>query len=165
YFYDFMVGHSHSDFWGAAIYTATENTVLKDKYDVPHWVFWAPLIVTIGGFVMATLTYFFNRGFGKKIAESGGPLHSLFSNKWYFDEIYEATVVRATRGLGDLFWKVGDKAMIDGLGPDGVTKLTRWGSRRISAMHTGYLYHYAFTIIAAALILGGVFYFRSGGAG
>lgn len=165
YFYDSMVGHSAKDFWASAIYTASDNTVLKDKYDVPHWVFWAPLIVTVGGFVMATLTYFFNRGIGKKIAESGGPLHSMFSNKWYFDEIYAATVVRGTRILGDFFWKVGDKMLIDGLGPDGVTKLTRWGSRRISAMHTGYLYHYAFAIIAAALVLGGVFYFRSGGAG
>ena len=163
YFYDAMVGHSAGGFWDAAIYVAEANTVLKDKYDVPHWVFWAPLIVTVAGFLVAVSTYVFNRGIGKRIADSGGPLHSLFSNKWYFDEIYQATVVRATKVLGDFFWKVGDGKIIDGLGPNGIAGLTRWGARRISAMHTGYLYHYAFAIIAAALLLGAVFYIRNGG--
>ena len=89
----------------------------------------------------------------------------LFSNKWYFDEIYQATIYKATRGLGDVFWKIGDKKIIDGFGPDGVTWLTRWGSKRISAMHTGYLYHYAFVIIGGVMVFGAIIVFGlSGGA-
>lgn len=165
YFYDFFVGHDQKAFWGEAIYVATENHVLKDRYKVPEWVFWAPLVVTVTGFLIATFTYFFNRGIGKRIAEQGGPLHSLFANKWYFDEIYNATLVKGSAFLGDLFWKTGDKKIIDGLGPDGITGLTKWGARRVSAMHTGYLYHYAFVIILAALVFGGVLWFRMGGLG
>ena len=164
-FYDPMVGHDQGAFWAGAIYTATDNTLLADKYNVPGWVFWAPLFVTVTGFLIATFTYLFNRGFGAKIAASGGPLHSLFANKWYFDEIYNATFVKATYWLGGFFWKTGDKRIIDGLGPDGVTSLVRWGSRRLSAMHTGYLYHYAFVIIGAALVFGAVIFWRVGGAG
>ena len=164
-FYDPMVGHDQGTFWAGAIYTATDNTLLADKYNVPGWVFWAPLFVTVTGFLIATFTYLFNRGFGAKIAASGGPLHSLFANKWYFDEIYNATFVKATYWLGGFFWKTGDKRIIDGLGPDGVTSLVRWGSRRLSAMHTGYLYHYAFVIIGAALVFGAVIFWRVGGAG
>jgi NADH-quinone oxidoreductase subunit L len=158
-FYDPMVGHHAKEFWGEAIYTAKSNTVLKDKYDVPVWVLWAPLVVTLTGLLVAVATYVFNRGFGARLAARGGPLHALFSNKWYFDEIYQATFVRATKGLGDLFWKVGDKRLIDGLGPNGVAGLVRGVSATLSRMHSGYLYHYAFVIIGAAIVFGGVMLF------
>jgi NADH-quinone oxidoreductase subunit L len=164
YFYDAFVGHDYKAFWDGAIYTAKENTVLKDKYNVPEWVFWAPLFVTVTGFLIATFTYLFNRGVGKRIADGGGPLHALFANKWYFDEIYNATLIRGSAWLGDIF-KAGDKKVIDGAGPDGVAALVRWSSRRLSAMHTGYLYHYAFVIIGAALVFGAILFWRSGGAG
>ncbi|WP_018147162.1 NADH-quinone oxidoreductase subunit L [Henriciella marina] len=164
-FYDSFVGHDQASFWAGALYTAADNLVLEEKYNVPEWVFWAPLFVTITGFVIATFTYFFNRGFGARIAASGGPLHSLFANKWYFDEIYNATFIKGTHWLGGFLWKTGDKRIIDGFGPDGVTSLVRWGSRRLSAMHTGYLYHYAFVIIGAALVFGAVMFWRVGGAG
>ncbi|MEM6651304.1 MAG: NADH-quinone oxidoreductase subunit L [Pseudomonadota bacterium] len=164
YFYDAFVGHDYKTFWDGAIYTAKENTVLKDKYDVPEWVFWAPLFVTVTGFIIATFTYLFNRGVGRRLAETGGPLHGLFANKWYFDELYNVTLIRGSAWLGDLF-KIGDKRVVDGIGPDGVASLVRWGSRRLSAMHTGYLYHYAFVIIGAALIFGAVLFWRGGGVG
>lgn len=161
-FYGSFVGHHQKEFWDGAIYAAADNTVLKDKYPhhdggiVPEWVFWTPLFVTVLGFLIATFTYFFNRGFGARLAAKGGPLHSLFANKWYFDEIYQATFIRWTRVLGDFFWKVGDKKIIDVLGPDGLTKLARWSAGRLSAMHTGYLYHYAFVILGAAAVFGAV---------
>lgn len=168
-FYDPMFHHGDA-FWGEALYRSADNHVIHDidkmKYKPEYaWVFWAPLFVTIIGFLIATFTYLFNRGVGKRIADSGGPLHSMFANKWFFDEIYNATLIRGARSLGDAFWKTGDKKIIDGLGPDGVTRLVRWGSRRLSAMHTGYLYHYAFVIIGAALTFGAILFWRIGGAG
>ena len=163
YFYDAFVEKNNEAFWAGAIYRAVENHVLHDRHDVPEWVLWAPLVVTIAGFVIATLTYFFNRGVGKKVADSGGPLHALFSNKWYFDEIYQATLVRGSALLGNLFWRA-DKKIIDGLGPDGVTAVTRMSAQRLSAMHSGRLYHYAFVIIGAALIFGAVVWLSVGGA-
>lgn len=168
-FYDPMF-HS-SEFWAGAIYTAPTTDIVHAIDEIKHdhnyaWVFWAPVVVTIIGFLFATFTYYFNRGIGKKMADQSGPLHMLFSNKWYFDEIYEAIIYKPIRWLGDLFWKTGDTKIIDGLGPNGVTWLTRWGSARISAMHTGYLYHYAFVIIGAAIIFGAIVRFSSnGGAG
>ena len=170
FFYDSFVGHHQADFWSGAIYAASDNTVLADKYDHHHgginpsWVFYAPLVVTIIGFLIATFTYLFNRGLGARIAAKGGPLHSMFANKWYFDELYQATFVNGTKKLGDFFWKVGDKKIIDGLGPDGLSGLARWGAARLSAMHTGYLYHYAFVILGAAAVFGAVILINVTGA-
>ncbi|MEM7767771.1 MAG: NADH-quinone oxidoreductase subunit L [Pseudomonadota bacterium] len=169
-FYDPMFHHGEG-FWGDAIYRAASNHVIHDidtilKKDAQYeWVFWAPLVVTVLGFLVATFTYLFNRGVGKRIADSGGPLHKLFSNKWYFDEIYQVVFVGGAAFLGNLFWKTGDERIIDGAGPNGVAALTRWGARRVSAMHTGFLFHYAFLIIGAALVFGAVLYWRSGGLG
>ncbi|MEX1251672.1 MAG: NADH-quinone oxidoreductase subunit L [Hyphomonas sp.] len=163
YFYDAFVDANNEAFWAGAIYRAEANHVLHDRHDVPEWVLWAPLLVTLAGFLIATFTYFFNRGIGARVAASGGPLHALFSNKWYFDEIYQATLVRGSAFLGDIFWKA-DKKVIDGIGPDGLAKLAAVSSRRLSLMHTGYLYHYAFVIIGAAIIFGAVLWLRSGGA-
>ena len=169
YFYDPMFHHGDA-FWSGAIYHAADNDVIHGIDAIKHdkafaWVFWAPLIVTVIGFLIATFTYFFNRGFGKRIADGQGPLQQLFENKWYFDEIYGATIVKLTRWLGDVFWKIGDVKLINGFGPDGVSNLTKWGSRRISAMHSGYLYHYAFVIIGAALMFGGILFVTNGGVG
>ncbi|MEE9381350.1 MAG: NADH-quinone oxidoreductase subunit L [Hyphomonadaceae bacterium] len=163
-FYGPMVHHP-DHFWGEAIYNRPDNHVMEQAHHVPLWVKWAPLVVTITGFVIAVLTYLVFRGFGKKIADRGGLLHGFLFNKWYFDELYQVTFVRATKGLGDLFWKTGDKKIIDGFGPDGVANLSKWAWRRVSAMQTGYIYHYAFMIIGGALVFGAVLYYRAGGAG
>ena len=150
-------------FWAGAIYRDAANHVLHDRHDVPEWVLWAPLVVTVGGFLVATFTYFFNRGVGARVAASGGPLHALFSNKWYFDEIYQVTLVRGSAFLGNIFSRA-DKKIIDALGPDGMAKLAGLSSRGLSRMHSGYLYHYAFVIIGAAIVFGAVLWLRSGGA-
>ncbi len=162
-FYEAFIGHNETAFWGNTIYSAPDNHVLHDRHNVPEWVLWAPLVVTIGGFLIATFTYFFNRGIGKRLADSGGPLHSLFSNKWYFDEIYNATIIKGLAFLGDVF-SVGDKKVIDAIGPDGIAEVTQGASKRLSRMHTGYLYHYAFVIICAALVFGAIIWLKAGGA-
>ncbi len=167
-FYDPMFHHSEA-FWAGAIYTAPTTDIIHAIDEIKHdhsfeWVFWAPLVVTVLGFLIATFTYLFNRGLGNRMADQGGPFHSMFFNKWYFDEIYEATLVRLTRWLGDVFWKIGDMKIIDRFGPDGATWLARWSAARISAAHTGYLYHYAFIIIGGVMLLGGVLFYLSGGA-
>ena len=85
---------------------------------------WAPLVVTLIGFGAAWWVYIANEGMGARIAARKGPIWSFLYNKWYFDELYDATFVRATKWLGDLFWKGGDQKIIDGLGPDGVSAVS-----------------------------------------
>ncbi len=68
-------------------------------------------------------------------------------NKWYFDELYQITFVAGAKALGDLFWKVGDQKIIDGLGPNGVAKVSSLLGARLGKVQTGYLYHYAFVML------------------
>jgi NADH-quinone oxidoreductase subunit L len=155
-FYEAFVGHHSKEFWGSAIYNAPGVDLMKAKYDVPAWVFYAPFAVMVTGLLAAIYFYLIREGLGKKIADQGGLLHGFLSNKWYFDELYEIIFVKGARALGDLFWKGGDQKIIDGLGPNGIAAAINFGSRRAVKIQSGYVYHYAFLMLIAAVGLGAI---------
>ena len=122
-----------------------------EHHELPTWVVWAPFIVTLTGFIGAIIFYLMAPGVPRRMAANGGPMHSFLSHKWYFDEIYRFVFVKGTAALGDLLWKA-DKKVIDGVGPDGVTSLTKVGAGGLSRLHTGYIFHYALVILVSAVI-------------
>ena len=149
----------HASMAASNLYAAAE-TVVSDAdhgggHDYPTWVLWAPFIVSLLGFILAWFTYMYKNGTEKRINAEGGPLYNFLLNKWYIDELYEATIIRATRWLGDVFWKVGDIGIIDRFGPNGVAGAAMAGAKRLSKFQSGYLYHYAFVmLIGVAAIIG-----------
>jgi len=143
----YFVGPGRADFWRGAIFTLPGNHILDSLETVPPVVVWAPLAVTALGFAGAWYSYILREGLGARIAAERGFLWSFLYNKWYFDELYDAVFVRGARGLGDLFWKGGDKAIIDGLGPDGVSAASLVVGRFTGRLQTGYVYHYAFVML------------------
>ena len=74
-------------------------------------------------------------------------LYQFLLNKWYFDELYELIFVRPAKWIGYQLWKKGDGAIIDGLGPDGVSARVLDVTRNVVKIQTGYLYHYAFAML------------------
>jgi NADH-quinone oxidoreductase subunit L len=115
-------------------------------------VLWAPLIVTVTGFLLAIIFYLWKPTAAKAMA--GGPVWSFLYNKWFFDELYDFIFVKGARALGDLFWKVGDKRIIDGLGPDGFAATSNFVSRNLRRLQTGFVYHYSFLMLIAAVAFG-----------
>ena len=118
----------------------------------PTWVLWAPVVVTIIGFLGAVIFYLWKTGAAKAMAK--GPVWAFLYNKWYFDEIYDFIFVKGARALGDFLWKVGDRKIIDGLGPDGVAASSRFFSRALRRVQTGFVYHYSFIMLIAAVAFG-----------
>ena len=131
-------------------------------HELPAWVVWAPFIVTLTGFFGAVIFYLLAPSIPRKMAANGGPMHSFLSHKWYFDEIYNFIFVKGAAALGDLFWKVGDKKIIDGLGPDGVTGVAKAGAGGLSKLHTGYIFHYALVVLLSAIVFAAVVLFGQG---
>ena len=124
----------------------------EEHHELPLWVVWAPFVVTMTGLIGAIIFYLMAPGVPRRMAANGGPMHSFLSHKWYFDEIYNFVFVKGTAALGDLFWKVGDKKIIDGMGPDGVTGVAKAGAGGLSKLHTGYIFHYALVVLLSAVI-------------
>lgn len=148
-FAPYFLGAHATQFWHGAVPLHAEAEAA-----LPQWVTWAPLEVTVAGFALAVLVYGFSSTMGRRIAEAGGPIWAFLYHKWYFDEIYDFVFVKGARALGDLFWKVGDQKIIDGLGPDGFTAASRFASRQLRKLQTGYVYHYSFLMLAAAVAFG-----------
>ncbi|MFT3726689.1 MAG: NADH-quinone oxidoreductase subunit L [Terricaulis sp.] len=142
-----FLGEHADHFWRGLVPLHAEN-----EEGLPVWVKWAPLGVTVAGFLMAVIFYIWNSGAAKALAK--GPVWAFLYNKWYFDEIYDFIFVKGARALGDLLWKVGDQKLIDGLGPDGVAASSRFFSRNLRKLQTGFVYHYSFLMLIAAVAFG-----------
>jgi len=152
-FYDQFVGYYEQDFWRGAIFTGPDNHVIHDSHEVPTWVLWAPIVVSGLGTLIAVYVYVIKEGLGRRMAERGGPLHTFFYNKWFFDELYDFVFVRGARAVGDLFWKIGDVKIIDGLGPNGAAWASLKTAARLSKIQSGYVYHYAFVMLLGVAAL------------
>ncbi len=145
--YAYFVGDGRAGFWGDSIFVLEGNDPLEAVHDLPEWVKLAPVALAAGGIALAYLMYQFLPALPGYLAGRFRGLYLLLLNKWYFDELYDALFVRPAFYLGRGFWKSGDGALIDGMGPDGVAAATRDLARRLSRLQTGYLYHYAFAML------------------
>jgi NADH-quinone oxidoreductase subunit L len=88
-------------------------------------------------------------GSAQRIRERLSAPYKLFANRWYFDEIYAAAIVRPTQAVGGFFAHQFERVVIDGLFVGGTTGLVRAGSTAVKALQSGFLRTYA------ALLIGG----------
>jgi NADH-quinone oxidoreductase subunit L len=96
---------------------------------------------------LAYLLYVVFPGVPGFLANTFGGLYRFLLNKWYFDELFDFLFVRPAFKIGRGFWQGGDGALIDGVGPDGVAAAAKDIGKRVAAMQSGYLYHYAFAML------------------
>ncbi len=145
---------SREDFWRDALLMLPGNDTIEEAHHVPFWVKALPLIVGVVGIGGAYLAYVTIPSIPGAVTAMLKPLHVLFFRKWFFDELYDAIATRPSLRLGRGLWKGGDGAVIDGLGPDGLSKASILAAARISRLQTGYVYHYAFVMLigVAALV-------------
>jgi NADH-quinone oxidoreductase subunit L len=149
-----FIGEEEGLFWGTSLYRSADNNVLADMHHAGVLVGVAPLFMLVAGFALAWLFYIRDPAIPVRLAERHEPLYRFLLNKWYFDEIYDALIVRPTLWLGRALWKYGDGRLIDGLGPDGVSARVIDVTQQVIRLQTGYLYHYAFAMLigVAALV-------------
>jgi NADH-quinone oxidoreductase subunit L len=113
----------------------------------------------------------------EKVASAVRPVHTFLLNKWYFDELYEATAVNGTKalsralgwfdlyvvdGLVNLCAQLGvwasfligkfDNHVVDGA-VNGVADVTIGSGSFFRRFQTGKLYHYVFVLAGGVLII------------
>ena len=108
---------------------------------------WLPSLMMLGGFVLAYIAYIAVPALPAWTVRNFKPIHAFLYHKWYFDEIYHYIFVLPTRWLARVLWIYGDGAIIDGLGPDGISARAQDLARRAVRLQTGYVYHYAFVML------------------
>ena len=89
------------------------------------------LLVAGTGILIAFATYYWKKINADKVATALAPVHTFLANKWYFDELYQATAVRGTDALAAAYrWF--DEKIIDGIvnGAATVTKAVTLGTKQ-----------------------------------
>jgi len=162
FYADFVGGEATmAGFWSGGssspyapfLQTLAESHAIHAAHESPYWVEIAPLIVALAGIALAYQMYIRDPAMPQRLAGRFRGLYLFLLNKWYFDELYDALFVRPAQLLGYGFWKSGDGAVIDGVGPDGVAAATVNLARRAGRLQTGYVYHYAFAMLIGVVLL------------
>jgi NADH-quinone oxidoreductase subunit L len=148
-----FVGEDMAAYWQQSLLVLPGHNSIEAGHHVPEWVALTPLILGLGGIALAYVMYILVPSLPETFARTFRPIYLLFLNKWYFDELYEAIFVNPAKRIGRLLWKGGDGAVIDGLGPDGVSAVTRVLAQRAGRLQTGYVYHYAFVMLIGVVLI------------
>jgi len=160
--YDWFVGESRAEFWGASIFVAPGHDTIEAAHHGPEWVGILPLVVGLLGIFLAYIFYIRRPSWPKAWAQSFGGIYHLVFHKYYFDELYDAIFVRPAFWLGRFFWQRGDMGTIDAFGPDGIASVTRTTAAGFSRLETGYIFHYAMAMLVGVLVIV-TFYLLLGG--
>ncbi|MEZ5448524.1 MAG: NADH-quinone oxidoreductase subunit L [Thiolinea sp.] len=75
------------------------------------------------------------------------PLHRLLDQKYYLDRFNQQVFANGAVYLGNSLWTLGERLLIDGLFVNGIARTVRWLAGWIRRVQTGYLYHYAFSMV------------------
>jgi NADH-quinone oxidoreductase subunit L len=82
------------------------------------------------------------------------PAYILFVNKWYFDELIDALVVKPAAAAGLFASTTFERVFVDGALIGGATSLVRAGSASVRAIQTGLLRYYAALVVLGVAALG-----------
>jgi NADH-quinone oxidoreductase subunit L len=82
------------------------------------------------------------------------PAYALFVNKWYFDELIDALVVRPAAAAGRFASTTFERVFVEGALVGGATSLVRAGSASVRAAQTGLLRYYAALVVLGVAALG-----------
>lgn len=160
-FKEVFAGHGVEEFFRDSL--KMHPHIIEDMHEIPETIAFLPTVMMALGFVVAWLFYIRRPYIPVELARQHQMLYQFLLNKWYFDELYDLIFVRPAKWLGRFLWKVGDGAIIDGLGPDGVSKRVLDVTRNVVKLQTGYLYHYAFAMLIGVAGLITWFMFGAGG--
>jgi NADH-quinone oxidoreductase subunit L len=118
-----------------------------------HALSTAPFWLALAGVVVSWYMYLVNPKVPAFFARVLRPVIVVLENKYFLDWINENILARGARMLGTGLWKVGDRALIDGLVVNGSWKVVGLISGAVRCFQSGYLYHYALVMILGVFAL------------
>jgi NADH-quinone oxidoreductase subunit L len=118
-----------------------------------HGLMTAPFWLALAGVVLAWYMYLVNPALPAKVKRVLQPLYTVLENKYYMDWFNEQVLARGAQLLGVGLWKGGDEAVIDGAMVNGSARGVAWVAGVVRWFQTGYIYHYAFSMLLGVIVL------------
>ena len=157
-------------YFGGSISIAPSHPGLREMAEafhgvVPmmtHAVKTVPFWLTLAGIAAAGYLYILKPELPAKLWQRAGVLVTILEEKYGFDRFYDWFFASGARKLGTGLWRFGDVALIDGLMVNGSAKLVGWFAGVVRWLQSGYIYHYAFSMIIGVSALLTYFVFFRG---
>jgi len=148
----------YGGWFGASIApTATMAEMAKHFHGAGAMVLHAfgtlPFWLDVAGVGLAAYLYLVRPDLPAVIKAKSGALATILERKYGFDDFNDWFFAGGARGLGEGLAKWGDRTIIDGIMVNGTARLVGWFASLARRVQTGYVYHYAFTMIFGVFAL------------
>jgi NADH-quinone oxidoreductase subunit L len=151
----------YGGYFGAAIFIAPEHEGLAEMAKEFHGVIGMmlhgltslPFWFALAGAATAWYLYIANPELPGVLRQKAGMLVTILEEKYGFDRFNDWFFAGGARALGSGLWKIGDVAIIDGFMVNGTARVVGWISGLVRLFQSGYIYHYAFTMIIGVFVL------------
>jgi NADH-quinone oxidoreductase subunit L len=149
------------NFFGSSIMIAQQHTglaTMAEEWRGP-WEFVAqgltglPFWLALAGIAAAWFLYIRRPDLPALARERGGAFYAFFANNYYIDRFNEWFFVGGFRRVGTICSEIGDRSIIDGFFVNGAARLVALASALLRHIQSGYIYHYAFTMIIGVFVL------------
>ena len=118
------------------------------------------IVVAFAGIGIAAYFFLKNRRASDALAERFSGLQALLLNKYYVDEIYDATIIQPIRIVSeDALWKVVDVQVIDAA-VNGVGGVVAGASDRLRRLQSGSVRTYAASVFVGVVVILGYYLWR-----
>ncbi len=147
-----FIGADWHAFWRNSVGVAPGNHILARMEEIPAWAALAPSVLALLGIALAYIMYVAVPTLPAGIAARFAPIYRFLLNKWYFDELYDAVLVRPFFALARLLWQVGDVTIIDGV-PNSIAHIAEDSAEQAVKLQTGSIAVYAFSMLIGVVLL------------
>ncbi|WP_392538695.1 NADH-quinone oxidoreductase subunit L [Legionella sp. 227] len=133
------------------VLAALAHEVTSPFESMLHSVYSLTLWITLAGIAIAWICYIAVPSIPGYLARKFSFIYKILVNKYGFDAFNNLFFVKGSKGIGTVFYSVGDQKLIDGMFVNGSSRLVRWFSAKGRAIQSGYLYHYAAVMVFGLL--------------
>jgi len=151
----------YGDFFGKSIYIAATHPALAEMADefhgiVPmilHGLTTLPFWLALAGAATAWYLYIARPELAAVVRRKAGVLVTILEEKYGFDRFNDWFFAGGARKFGGGLWRFGDVTVIDGLMVNGTARLIGWFAAMARLVQSGFIYHYAFSMIIGVFVL------------
>jgi NADH-quinone oxidoreductase subunit L len=151
----------YGDYFGSSIFISEHHHALHEMHEefdgafamVLHSLTTLPLWLAVAGVASAAFFYLKRPDIPAMIQKKFQFIYTILDNKYYFDRFNDWFFAGGARGTSRFLWQFGDVKLIDGMMVNGSAKLVGMFSGVLRYLQSGYIYHYAFSMIIGVFVL------------
>ncbi len=151
----------YGDYFLDAIYISHEHHALMEMREefhgavamALHSFLSMPFILALAGVASSWFFYMKRPDIPAAIKQRFEGIYTLLDNKYYFDRFNDWFFAGGARGASRFLWKFGDVQLIDGVLVNGTARFVGRLSGVLRNLQSGYIYHYAFSMIIGVFVL------------